>query len=84
MARTAQPPRNGDPTDQDEFAAAPDPDGELIDLCLKPHNLVAMVAVVHGASLWCPAYTPSISTVTEPTNDQPTRCLQLRAASPFN
>jgi hypothetical protein len=43
--------RNGDPTDQDEFAAALDPGGELIDLPLKPHNLVAMVAVVHGASL---------------------------------
>jgi hypothetical protein len=43
--------RNGDPTDQDEFAATLDPGGEPIDLRLKPHNLVAMIAVVHGASL---------------------------------
>ena len=39
------------PTNHDEFAAALDPGGELIDLRLEPHNLVVMVAVVHGASL---------------------------------
>ena len=42
---------HGDPTNQDKFAAALDPGGELIDLRLKQNNLIAMVAVVHGASL---------------------------------
>src|SRR6516164_10052045 len=42
---------HGDPAGQDKFAAALDPGGELIDLSLKPHNLVAMVGVVHDASL---------------------------------
>src|SRR5262245_33547200 len=42
---------HGDPAGQDKFAAAFNFGGELIDLRLKPYNLVAMVAVVHGASL---------------------------------
>jgi hypothetical protein len=41
---------HGDPTNQDKFAAALDPGGELIDLRLKQNNLIA-IAVVHGASL---------------------------------
>ena len=36
------------PAGQDEFAAALDPSRQLIDLRLEPHDLVAMVAVVHG------------------------------------
>ena len=42
---------HGDPTNQDKFAAAFNFGGELIDLRLKQNNLIAMVAVVHGASL---------------------------------
>src|SRR5262249_59756232 len=42
---------HGDPAGQDKFAAAFNFGGELIDLRLKPYNLVAMVAVVHCASL---------------------------------
>jgi hypothetical protein len=42
---------DGDLTDQHQFTAALDPGDEVIDLRLKPHNLVATVAVVHGASL---------------------------------
>jgi hypothetical protein len=41
---------HGDPAGQDEFAAAFDPSDELIDLRLEPHDLVAMVAVVHGVT----------------------------------
>jgi hypothetical protein len=40
--------RHGDPAGHDEFAAALDPGRQLIDLRLEPHDLVAMVAVVHG------------------------------------
>src|SRR6516164_2282653 len=42
---------HGDPAGQDKFAAAFNSGGELIDLRLKLHNLVAMVAIVHDASL---------------------------------
>jgi hypothetical protein len=42
---------HGDPAGQDEFATALDPGDELIDLRLKPHNFVTMIAVVHGATL---------------------------------
>ena len=42
---------HGDPAGQDKFAAAFNFGGELIDLRLKQNNLIAMVAVVHGASL---------------------------------
>src|ERR1700732_3462519 len=39
---------HGDLAGEDEFTAVFDPNGELIDLRLEPHDLVAMVAVVHG------------------------------------
>src|SRR6266849_9463137 len=39
---------HGDLAGEDEFAAVFDPSGELIDLRLELHDLVAMVAVVHG------------------------------------
>jgi hypothetical protein len=39
---------HGDLAGEDEFAAVFDPSGELIELRLEPHDLVAMVAVVHG------------------------------------
>src|SRR6516162_7811687 len=42
---------HGDPAGQDKFAAAFNFGGELIASRLKPNNLIAMVAVVHGASL---------------------------------
>src|SRR5262249_1117757 len=42
-----------DGPDQDKFAAALDPGGELIDLRLKQNNLIAMVAVVHGVAFYC-------------------------------
>src|SRR5438270_11132400 len=38
---------HGDLAGEDEFAAVFDPNGELIDLGLGPHDLVVMVAVVH-------------------------------------
>ena len=39
--------RHGDPSNQDEFAAALDPVGELIDLSLEPHDFVARILTIH-------------------------------------
>ena len=45
--------RHGDPSGQDEFAAAFDPGGELINLRLESHDLVAIVAFVPDGHTRC-------------------------------
>src|SRR5437016_9345751 len=41
---------HGDLGGQDKFAAALDSNGKLVDLRLESHDLVAIIAVVHGCT----------------------------------